>query len=56
MKLLPAQAALLKRIQRCPKGYALKLSEDRTADVLRDNRYIFIDFDEFRRIAWVRLK
>jgi hypothetical protein len=34
MTLSKAQSALLKRIQRCPKGYALTRKEDVTAAIL----------------------
>lgn len=34
MTLSPTQNALLKRINRCPKGYALDPKEDRSAQIL----------------------
>jgi hypothetical protein len=34
MTLSPAQSKLLRLIQRCPKGYALKPKEDLTAQIL----------------------
>jgi hypothetical protein len=34
MKLSAPQQALLRRINRCPKGYALKPKEDQTAQIL----------------------
>ena len=34
MTLFPAQRALLKRINRCPKGYYLKPKEDQSAQIL----------------------
>lgn len=36
MQLSAPQSALLKRIQRCPKGYALKPKEDLTAQILHE--------------------
>ena len=44
------QKKLLARINRCPKGYALMPSEDKTADILRDKGLIFIDERRIARI------